>query len=314
MKNKYKKGAFIITLVLLLITLPLTIIGIIFKNNGRAENPNKEFYYDNHLYFYNSDEELLAKYECMFKNCGYAIETNLDNDYGINYYKTEDKIIDGIIDNKYAFISDYKDEQKSVTLYDLEKNDIYASYKSVKNYGIGIMDNYYIVQSITGTYGVIKIDNGKVENVLPFVYEYIALQNDIDLEQNKIVADTFIVKKDNKWNLVDKNEAELTNGSFYPITAFDTETYIMKNENYKIYNYNGIAKMAGDYKYLNYISRYIEVKDSSNNYYILNKDNMTLASKIYPTSDDSIISTKINSEDKLEIIIDNESKEIIEIS
>ena len=265
MKNKYKKGAFIITLVLLLITLPLTIIGIIFKNNGSAENPNKEFYYDNHLYFYNSDEELLAKYECMFKNCGYAIETNLDNDYGINYYKTEDKIIDGIIDNKYAFISDYKDEQKSVTLYDLEKNDIYASYKSVKNYGIGIMDNYYIVQSITGTYGVIKIDNGKVENVLPFVYEYIALQNDIDLEQNKILADTFIVKMNNKWYLIDKNQAEFINGIEQPIIAFDSSSYIVKSENYGIYNYDSSNKLFGSYKYLNYISKYIEVKDMNNN-------------------------------------------------
>ena len=41
---------------------------------------------------------------------------------------------------------------------------------------------------------------------------------------------------------------------------------------------------------------------------------MTLASKLYQTTDNSVISTKINNEDKLEIIIDNESKEIIEIS
>jgi len=313
MKNKYKKGAFIITLVLLLITLPLTIVGIIFKNNGSAENPNKDFYFDNNLYFYNSNEELLAKYECMFKNCGYAKEMNLDNDYDINYYKSEDKTVDGIIDNKYAFISDYKDKQNSVILYDLEKQDIYANYKSVKNYGIGIVNNYYIVQSLTGTYGVIKIEDGKVENVLPFVYEYIALQNDLDLEQNKVLADTFIVKKDNKWNLVDENEAEFINGSENPIVAFDTSSYIIKNETYSIYKYDGTFKMSGNYKYLNYISKFIEVKDTNNNYYILNKYNMNLVSKLYQINDNSIINTKIN-DNKLEVIIDNESKEIIEIS
>ena len=151
MKNKYKKGALIITLILLIISLPLTIIAIIYKLNGSAENPNKEFYYDNHLYFYNSNGELITKYECMFKNCGYAIQTNLDNEYNISYYKSDDNLVDGIIDGKYAFISDYKDKQSIVNLYDLENNEVYANYKSVKNYGIGIIDNYYIVEETVKT-------------------------------------------------------------------------------------------------------------------------------------------------------------------
>lgn len=314
MINKYKKGAFIITLVLLIIALPLTVVGIIFNyKNDSVDNPNKEFYYNNHLYFYNNNEELLAKYECMFKNCGYANEVNYDDDYGIKYYKSNDKIVNGIINNKYVFISDYKDEQNSIYLYDLEKNDIYATYKSVKNYGIGIVNNYYIVESLTGTYGIIKIENGEVINVLPFAYDYIALQDDIDLEQNKLLADIFIVKKENKWYLVDENEAEFTNGSEQPIIAFDSLSYIIKNENYSIYNYDGTSKLFGSYKYLNYISKYIEVKDANNNYYILDKSTMTLASKLYQITDESVIDTKINDEDKIEIIIDNESKEIIEI-
>lgn len=316
MNNKYKKGAFIITLVLLIIVLPLTIVGIVFnyKQNG-IDNPNKEFYYNNNLYFYNNNEELLAKYECVYKNCGYAIQTNYDDDYSINYYKNNIKNVEGVIDNRYAFISDYKDEQTTIYLYDLKENTIYANYKSVKNYGIGIVDNYYIVESLTGTYGVIKFDKGEVISVLPFTYEYIALQNDIDMEQNKLLADTFIVKKEGKWYLVDQNEAEFITGSDNPITSFDTSTYVVKvDDNYGIYNYDGSSNLFGKYKYLNYISKYIEVKDVNNNYYILDKSTKTLVSKLYPTTDENVINTKINNENKLEIIIDNESKEVIEIS
>lgn len=70
-----------------------------------------------------------------------------------------------------------------------------AMYKSVKNYGIGINNDYYIVMGVTGNYGVIKIDKDEITTVMPFTYEYIALQNDVDLENNKLSTDAFIVKK-----------------------------------------------------------------------------------------------------------------------
>ena len=312
MNNKYKKGAFIITLVLLVITLPLAVIGIIFKANGSGENPNKEFYYDNKLYFYDKSEKLIGTYECQFKNCGYAKQIDKDDEYSINHYKSDSKQI--ITNNpNYAFISDYKDEQGLIELRDIKQNKESSQYKSVKNYGIGIVNDYYIAEAISGTYGVIQLKNNKVENIIPFVYEYIALQNDVDLEQNKVSADTFIVSKDGKWMLIDKNQAEFTNASEHPIVAFDSSTYITKDENYNLYSYEGVPKLSGEYKYLNYVSKFIEVKDANNNYYILDKENMTLVSSLYQVTDESVIDTKINEDDKLEIIIDNESKEIIEI-
>lgn len=314
MNNKYKKGAFIIIISLFIIMLPLTIVGIIFNyKNSNIDNPKKELYYNNHLYFYNNNEELISKYECMYKKCGYAVQMNYDDDYGIKYYKSEEKILDKIVNNRYVFIADYKDEQNMVYLYDIVKKDISATYRSVKNYGIGISNNYYIVEALTGTYGVIKIENDKVTNILPFVYEYIALQDDVDLEQNKLLTDAFIVKKENRWYLVDENGAEFTQGSEQPIVSFDASTYIVKNDNYNIYNYDGNLKLFGSYKYLNYIYNYIEVKDVNNNYYILDKKTMTLVSKLYQVTNDSITVTKINQDNKLEIIIDDESKEVIEI-
>ena len=138
MNNKYKKGSLTIIILLLIIVLPLTVVGIIYNNKqNNIENPNKEFYYDNKLYFYDNGGELIGKYECMYKNCDYAKISNQDDEYGINYYKNSIEKIE-IINNQYAFIADYKDEQNSVMLYDVKNNSLYASYKSVKNYGFGL--------------------------------------------------------------------------------------------------------------------------------------------------------------------------------
>lgn len=311
--NKYKKGAFIISLILLLIAIPLTVVGIIYhKKNSDIDNPNKEFHYNNKLYFYNNSGDLIGKYECIYKNCDYAKQMINDSEYGINHFNDYAHYENTLINEQYAFIADYKDNQNAVNLYDVKNNEISATYKSYKNYGIGIVNNYYIVESLTGTYGVIKIDQDGINNILPFTYEYIALQDDLDLEQNKISADSFIVKKDNKWYLIDENEAEFTSKIDNPIIAFDTSTFITKEQFYNIYNYDGTTKLSNNCNYLNYISKYLEVKDLNNNYYILD-NTLSLKSKLYPTNEDTVIETKINDEGKIEIIIDNEIKETIDI-
>ena len=311
--NKYKKGSLIIAIIALVITLPLTVIGIIYNKEIKdVDNPNKEFYYNNKLYFYSNTGDLIGTYECNFKNCGYATQTNSDEEYGINYYKSSKKNTD-LIDNRYAFIADYKEEQGAINLYDIKNNKSMAMYKSVKNYGIGINNDYYIVMGVTGNYGVIKIDKDKITTVMPFTYEYIALQNDVDLENNKLSTDAFIVKKDGKWYLTDTNEAVFTEKMLDPIIAFDTKTFITKNENYNLYNYDGTPKLFGNYKYLNYISKYIEVLDSNNNYYILDINNLTIVSNTYSVNDKSEINTNINDENKIEIKIGNEVKQTIEI-
>lgn len=311
--NKYKKGALIISIILLIITLPLTVMGIIYnKEIKNVENPSKLFHYNNKLYFYNELGDLIGNYECNFKNCSYAKQTIDDEDYSINYYKSD--ISDTkLINNRYAFIADYKDNVGLINLYDLKDNKSVAMYKSVKNYGVGINNNYYIVAGVTGKYGVIEISNSEVKTILPFTYDFIGLQNDIDLETNKISADTFIVKKDNTWFLTDVNEAIFTEKMLNPIVDFDTKTFITKNDNYNLYNYNGTFRLNGSYKYLNYISKYIEVKDINNNYYILDGNTLSIVSNTFATNDESVIETTVNSDNKLEIKIDNEVKQTIDI-
>lgn len=312
MDNKHKKGAFIITLVLFLIFLPLTVIGIMYHKQNKDDNPNKVFYLNNKLYFY-SKGNLLGTYECQFKNCGYAKESNLDSDYKIDSYVS--LLTPKIINNKYAFISDYKDNQSMIYLFDIKNNDSSIMYESYNDYGIGINDNYYIIKGLNGLYGVIKVTD-KVETVIPFNYEYIALYNKVDLETNKLDNSKFIVKKDNKWKLIDASEGEYTALFDDVITAYDDTTVITKKDDfYNLSLYNGTPKVIGsfiNYKKLNYIGNYLEVIDITNNYYIYNLNTMSKVSQSYIVNENTQITTE-EKDNSIIIVIDGEEKETIEI-
>lgn len=314
MENKNKKAAFIIIIILLLITLPLTVVGIYFSvNKASMENPNHEFKFENKLYFYTNSSKLVGTYECSNSNCDYANNTVTDNEFNIDYYKDDKNKIE-LIDNKYAFIIDSKSEIAPVNLYNVTNNKLLATYKSVKNYGIGINNNYFIVEAINGLYGVISINNDKIKVELPFNYEFIALQNELDETSKKIESDTFIVKQDGLWFLTDINSADLTNKTNNTIVSFDSTSYVTYSDAYSIFNNDGTSKIYGSFKSLNYLSNYLEVLDNNGNYYVYNLATSSIASKLYFVNETSVISTKINNEGLLEVIIDGETKEIVEIS
>lgn len=314
MINKYKKGAFIITLLLFLVALPLTIVGFYFHfQTPEEENKNHEFHYNNKLYFYDANENLIGKYACMYKNCDFATQTVTDSEYKIKYYEDYEEKTE-LIDNQYAFIADFKEEQTMVNLYDIKNDTTLANYKSVKNYGIGIKGDYYIVENLNGMYGVIKIENNEVIPVLSFIYEFIGLQNKMDIDENKLSVDTFIVKKEDSWFLVNEEEEELTPKLANPILCFDEETFISKKEYYNLYNYNGTLKLTANYNYLNYISDFLEVKDVTNHYYIMDANTSNIMSNIYAEEENNKIEAVLNENNEIEILVNDEVKETIEIS
>ena len=314
MINKYKKGAFVITLVLFIILVLLTISGLILhKLQAEMENPNHEFHLNNKLYFYNSKDSLIGTYTCAFDNCDYAIQMVADDEYGINYYHSEDNYT-SMIQNQYAFIGDYKNQQSSVYLYDIKNEQVLATYKTVKNYGIGLVGDYYIVETLAGTYGVIKIENNEIKTVISFTYDFIGLQEDIDVDQNKIFTDIFIVKKGNSWYLIDNNEAEFTARVDSTIVAYDAQTIITKDDYYHLYNYNGTLYLNSNYKQLEYYSNYLKVQDLNNNVYLMDIGTSQIVSNTYILEDFSKFEINQTDDNSLQILIDGEAKETIEIS
>ena len=84
----YDKLTSKIIIVLLVIFIPLSIIGLLNHKEDSLqtidENPNKEVFYNNKVYFYQGDE-LLGTYICQ--NCKKTETVIDDSNYHTNYYK-----------------------------------------------------------------------------------------------------------------------------------------------------------------------------------------------------------------------------------
>ena len=146
MKPKNKKSVLILNIVLLVIFVPLACIGTIthFKNGGTAgkkggSNPNKEFYYDGKLYFYDFNN-LLGTYSCTNDLCNYAYNINDDKDYELNTLQVDETTQVKLANNKYAFIMDVPQSSVSgsydnvdVNVYDVDNERVLTTLKGVKN-------------------------------------------------------------------------------------------------------------------------------------------------------------------------------------
>lgn len=322
--KKARKGAFILILVLLLIFLPITGYITYLKATGQdkskpKENINKELFFENQLWFYDEFGTLLGKYECVNPTgiCTYALNKNYDYQYSIDYYNSEDEVPIKMIDNRYAFLTDTTDQtNKDVFLYDIVNELSYksASYKNVKNYGVGIENNLVIIESFDGYYGVMQLkDTPKL--IIPFQYSFIGLQNELN-EKGEIIADHFIVNKSGKWFIIDQKEAVLTESIQDEIVAFTGQTIITKDSMkfYHLVNYQGEKVIPDqDYIKLSYTGRYLNVT-KANAFYVYDIENNKIVSNEYQVLEKDEFITKINDEGRLEIILNGEVLETITVS
>ena len=271
---KEDKGVLITIIVLLIIFLPLTILGYI-EHNKMENNYEHKLYYQGYLWFYDNDK-LIGKYKCNNDMCNLATTTIKDDEYDKRNYRGD---LEGTIlpiNNKYAFI---KDGDK-IILYDITTNGSLASYKSVNNYNTKIVDDTYIVEQENGKSGVLRFANG-LESVIPFEYDFIGLTNNLS-ENNELIANYFLVKQDNAWFVIDNQNAIVSKkyqDEIIDYRIFDQYIAIITNEKIDIYNLDDDI-----------------LKYSKN----INTD--------YETIDFNVTVYTI------EIIIDNDNKEVIEIN
>lgn len=271
---KEDKGVLITIIVLLVIFLPLTILGYI-EHNKMENNYEHKLYYQGYLWFYDNDK-LIGKYKCNNDMCNLATTTIKDDEYDKRNYRGD---LEGTIlpiNNKYAFI---KDGDKNI-LYDITTNGSLASYKSVNNYNTKIVDDTYIVEQENGKSGVLRFANG-LESVIPFEYDFIGLTNNLS-ENNELIANYFLVKQDNAWFVIDNQNAIVSKkyqDEIIDYRIFDKYIAIITNEKIDIYNLDDDI-----------------LKYSKN----INTD--------YETIDFNVTVYTI------EIIIDNDNKEVIEIN
>ena len=228
------KKTLITIIVLLVIFLPIGLFGTIksfstTKSDVKDDNPNKEFKYNNKLYFYYNDK-LLSTYECS--TCTLATSSIDDINYHTNYYKSDDKELAGVLNEYYGLFK----ENDNIILYNLVNNKKIDSYKSIKNYNIEATSKFAITEKNSGK-GVIFFDLSN--SPIPNVYEYITLPSHII--DNKLDTSKFIVKKDNMWSIISANKEVNVAPIIDEIVDFNDNYYITyANDTYHVYDRNNI--------------------------------------------------------------------------
>lgn len=283
-----RKAAFIIIIVLLVISIPCSIIGIAYKfisSNKEItqpiKRPNQEFYQNGTLNFYDYGE-LLGQYNCKNLNgyCGWAYETIDDDNYNLRYYN--DESIDNIylVSNRYAFLLDVPEilesyEDREIILYDLIDAKEVNTYKGVKDYSVGINNDYYIVKNEEDKWGVIQLTKNGLTEVIPFEYDYIGLQEDLSSLNSKIISNIFAVLKDNEWFLIDLNNSQLSRPVTTPIISYNKDSMIVNYYSKEsLFNYQGIIQLGGQtYNHIEYVKDYAGYIDNNNNYSVVDYNN-----------------------------------------
>ena len=212
---------------------------------------------DNVLFFFDSEENNLGTYACLLSehDCEISISDELDDD---PKYGPRTKM--GIIDNRYVFITEYKNkntdaEEKHVFLYDLVAKNYIAQYEGIRYTTIGndnkgyIDSSKYIIKK-NGKWGLDQVIKGQVTNILDYKYLYIKYSNNTNL---------YILKTDsNKWLTYDANKKIFTTEIAYKIE----DLYIVKEKTY-VSTYEDTYEGKKNYKLFN--------SDGEN---VLNKDNI----------------------------------------
>lgn len=308
MKNN--KSVLITIIVLLCIFTPLTIIGLLNRQNisPLEENPNHDTYYNGYIWFYDKNNEFLSKYECMTEICEYTNTIIDDGTYGIDYYKEGNIKNVSLVNDKYTFITD----GAVVYLYAAETGHTLQNYKAVKTYNTKLENNAYIVQNSDGVWGVLTIGD-VLSALLPFEYSFIGLKNVMN-EDGTLSTDKFIVQKDTKWYLVDSNNSALTGYIDDPIIDYNENYVFSKNlDRVKIYSYENYEYLP-DYNIKNYIveDKYIGIITETFLLVYENLGNKYIKSMPLTNIDGEISLEKV--ENKLNIKVNNSVVESIELS
>ncbi|MEG1506185.1 MAG: hypothetical protein RR478_01665 [Bacilli bacterium] len=218
-------------------------------------------YFDGKLYIYKEPKKinLLATYKCNNKNtvsddifefdkCDIAQEKRLV-DRGareVGYVP--------IYNERFAFIQD----GDKIYLWDFQKDEKKATYKSVDVGGIVSFEPSYLINTLNtqvvclntnGSYGVIAITKNDVEGVIPFK------NGDLTNTSIKFLYDNYLIKRsDDTYHLYDHFGKEVTNPDTlikYEIVDYtgDYIKVVNGSKNYLMYGLDG--KIASnEYKYI----------------------------------------------------------------
>ncbi|MBE6148668.1 MAG: hypothetical protein E7167_04190 [Firmicutes bacterium] len=250
---KKNKVVLPLIIILLLCFLPGSIYGIIshVKYSKEGGNPQHLHKYENKLFYYDANDQLIGTYECQTDICDDAIPI-IDDEYIKHYVGANEAI--GIFGGEYTFIQD----GDTVKLHNIKSNISIAQFLMIKNYGTTLANGNIIVKDSQGNYGLFNMNN--IIFTIPAKYQFMGIAN--NNESSNLAVDRIAVKEQDSWYIIDASDQRLTSASSDPIYDYDkTYIYYLTEDNkYTIFTYNGVEILA------NYNITKIATKDS---YHIL---------------------------------------------
>lgn len=278
MKNN--KFVLPILIIFLLIFLPLSIYGIYSNKNSilSIDNPNHEHKYNNKLYYYDDNDNLIGYYECLSEDCDDA-KTIIEDEKNIYYDKGTNENI-GLLSNNNVFISD----NNIIKLYNLNSKVSILELKLIKNYNTTIDGNLLIVKNTEDKYGVMDLNLVNYK-IMP-EYDYLAINNSFDGE--KIIASKLIAKKDDIYYLIDINNKKITADFNNNIYDYNDNIVVCNNDSkYMIYKYDGTKLL--DYQEIikiNILKNEIIFQNRLGNIYIYDNELNNIIKSYVPITSD----------------------------
>ncbi len=235
---------------------------IIEMNNYRYENGT--------LVFLDKNDKELGSYDCVNKDetkCMIGYYTQDDRLNNAKYYNEEEKLIEfnipTYVDN-YVFISDYEtEENKTLLLYDITKQEVVGTYIDAKKYS----DEGLILINEDNMFGVITFDESGMVEKIPFEYAYLG-----KIDGNKNTS----FEKDGKFGLLSESNEILVSDLSDKITDYnDTNLIVTNNSAYNAVNYKKEAVIPNSHVYMEVFDNYI-IYVNENKLYAVNESGSKL--------------------------------------
>ena len=316
MDKKITKSAGITIVILLVLSSFLGGYGMFLHHskkqiviNNEKSNTNKEKFFDNKLWFYTEDGELIGNYECTSDDCDIAKNTVTDGTYKKTFINSTDYV--KVIQDRYAFITD-----DGITfLYDIKTKSAYktTTYKEVKDYGQGLTNDNVILADMDGNYGVMSFLN-MPHMIISFEdnYEFIGLS--YEESDDLLNSDYFITLKDGAWNIIDTNDATLTENITEPIIAFNGDVIIIEtlNNDNVLIDYNNNEKLDIRFKKLSFTGKYLNCTTNEDTFYVYDLMNNKIISDTFSLAGNE--GKTVLEETNLKVYVGNSLRQTIKLS
>ena len=277
--------------------------------NNEKPNTNKEKFFDNKLWFYTEDGELIGNYECISDDCDIAKNTVTDGTYKKTFINSTDYV--KVIQDRYAFITD-----DGITfLYDIKTKSAYktTTYKEVKDYGQGLTNDNIILADMDGNYGVMSFLN-MPHMLIPFTDKYSFLGLSYEESTDLLNSDYYIALKDGNWNIIDTNDATLTANITEPIVAFNGDVIIIEtlNNDNVLIDYNNDEKLDIHFKKLSFTGKYLNCTTNDDTFYVYDLMNKKVISDTFSLAGNE--GKTVLEETNLKVYVGNSLRQTIKLS